>query len=157
MDRLEVGGSSCDRAFRSCRSFTDETRSTNRPLVEAPGASQPVAWLVNAGCRRTSSGGRVGPCCLAVGRKLVGIVIAVVLSVVAGLRLPDRFSWRDLAVAGCASGKYRVHCRAVLRGRCVSAGPQRNDTKIGALLSISGGESRSWRHAAVWGALASEA
>jgi len=67
--------------------------------------------------------------------KPIGIGIAVALAVAAGLRLPERFGWRDVVVVGCASG-IGFTVALFFATAAFPSGPLLNETKIGALLSV---------------------
>jgi len=94
--------------------------------------------LVNAGVPLLQFGaGTWGVLLGLLAGKPVGIVVAVALAVVAGLQLPERFRWRDLAVVGCASG-IGFTVALFFASAAFPRGPLLNETKIGALLSVGG-------------------
>jgi NhaA family Na+:H+ antiporter len=68
--------------------------------------------------------------------KPVGIGIAVAIAVAAGLRLPARFGWRDVVVVGCAAG-IGFTVALFFATAAFPAGPLLDETKLGALLSVS--------------------
>ncbi len=70
--------------------------------------------------------------------KPIGIGAAVALGVAAGLRLPARFDWRDLIVVGFASG-VGFTVALFFATAAFSQGSMLDETKIGALLSLSSG------------------
>jgi NhaA family Na+:H+ antiporter len=97
-----------------------------------------VFGLVNAGVPLLQFGvGTWGVLLGLLAGKPLGIVAAVALAVVAGLRLPERFRWRDLAVVGCASG-IGFTVALFFASAAFPRGPLLNETKIGALLSVGG-------------------
>jgi NhaA family Na+:H+ antiporter len=69
--------------------------------------------------------------------KPIGIGAAVALAVAAGLRLPERFGWRDVIVVGCASG-IGFTVALFFATAAFTPGPMLDGTKIGALLSVLG-------------------
>ena len=94
--------------------------------------------LVNAGVPLLQFGaGTWGVLLGLLAGKPLGIVAAVALSVVAGLRLPERFRWRDLAVVGCASG-IGFTVALFFASAAFPRGSLLDETKIGALLSVGG-------------------
>lgn len=70
--------------------------------------------------------------------KPVGIVSATALSVAAGLRRPNGVSWRDLMVVGVIAG-IGFTVALFFATAAFPTGPLLEQTKMGALLSISGG------------------
>jgi NhaA family Na+:H+ antiporter len=69
--------------------------------------------------------------------KPIGIGFAVVLAIGAGLRLPPRFGWRDVTVVGCAAG-IGFTVALFFATAAFPPGPLLDETKLGALLSVSG-------------------
>jgi len=95
--------------------------------------------LVNAGVPLS----RVGPGTWAVfigllAGKPIGILVAVGIAVTAGLRLPVRFAWRDLIVVGSASG-VGFTVALFFASAAFPRGELLDETKLGALLSVSSG------------------
>jgi NhaA family Na+:H+ antiporter len=67
--------------------------------------------------------------------KPVGIGVAVVLAIAAGLKLPDGVDWRDMAVVGCAAG-IGFTVALFFATATFPAGVQLDQAKLGALLSV---------------------
>jgi NhaA family Na+:H+ antiporter len=96
-----------------------------------------IFGLVNAGVRVGQGG--TGTWAVLFGLlagKPIGIGLAVALAVAVGLKLPDRFDWRDLIVIGCASG-IGFTVSLFFAAAAFPRGPLLDETKIGALFSIS--------------------
>ena len=93
--------------------------------------------LVNAGVPLQASG--VGTWtvlgALLVG-KPVGVMLAAAVAVAAGLRLPPRVTWRDLFVVGLVAA-IGFTVALFFAAAAFPAGPSLDETKIGALLSLS--------------------
>jgi NhaA family Na+:H+ antiporter len=70
--------------------------------------------------------------------KPIGIVSATALSVAAGLHKPHGVSWRDLIVVGVIAG-IGFTVALFFATAAFPPGPLLEQTKVGALLSISGG------------------
>jgi NhaA family Na+:H+ antiporter len=94
--------------------------------------------LVNAGVPiRTFGAGTWAVLVSILAGKPIGIGIAVALALAAGLRLPARFGWRDLIVVGCAAG-IGFTVALFFATAAFPPGPLLDQTKLGALLSVSG-------------------
>jgi Na+:H+ antiporter, NhaA family len=95
--------------------------------------------LVNAGVPlRTYGAGTWAVLVSILAGKPIGIGISVALALAAGLRLPSRFGWRDLVVVGCAAG-IGFTVALFFATAAFPPGPLLDQTKLGALLSVSGG------------------
>jgi Na+:H+ antiporter, NhaA family len=95
--------------------------------------------LVNAGVLlgMHGSGTWVVTASILVGKPL-GIVAAVAVAIAAGLTLPHRFGWCDLAVVGCAAS-IGFTVALFFATAAFPDGPLLDQTKLGALLSVAGG------------------
>lgn len=69
--------------------------------------------------------------------KPIGISVAVAVSVALGLRLPARFSWREVVTVGCAAA-VGFTVALFFATAAFRPGPLLDQTKLGALLSVSG-------------------
>jgi len=70
--------------------------------------------------------------------KPIGIGLAVAASVAAGLKLPSRFTWRDVIVVGCAAG-LGFTVALFFATAAFRPGPVLDQAKLGALFSVSAG------------------
>lgn len=93
--------------------------------------------LVNAGVPLRLYGDATWAVLLSiVAGKPVGILLAVAIAVAAGLRLPQRFRWADVAVVGCAAG-IGFTVALFFATAAFEPGPLLDEAKLGALLSVS--------------------
>ena len=93
--------------------------------------------LVNAGVQMGAVGAGTWAVLVALlAGKPLGIGVAVAVAVGAGLRLPPRLGWREVAVVGCAAG---IGFTVALFFATASfpPGPLLDAAKMGALLSVS--------------------
>jgi len=68
--------------------------------------------------------------------KPIGIGLAILLAVAAGLKLPHRAGWRDMAVVGCAAG-IGFTVALFFATAAFPSGPALDEAKLGALLSVT--------------------
>ena len=93
--------------------------------------------LVNAGVRFQDYGTGTWAVLVAlVVGKPAGVMLASAVAVAAGLRLPHRVAWRDLFVAGLVAA-IGFTVALFFATAAFPAGPVLDETKIGALLSLS--------------------
>jgi NhaA family Na+:H+ antiporter len=69
--------------------------------------------------------------------KPIGVILSVLAAVAAGLHLPARLSWRDLTVVGFAAA-IGFTVALFFATAAFPNGPLLDETKMGALLSVSG-------------------
>ena len=94
--------------------------------------------LVNAGVPLHDSGHGTWAVLVAIlAGKPIGIGLSVGLAVAAGCRLPQRLAWRDVIVVGCAAG-IGFTVALFFATAAFPPGPLLDETKIGALFSVTG-------------------
>ena len=94
--------------------------------------------LVNAGVPLHDSGRGTWAVLVAIlAGKPIGIGLSVGLAVAAGFRLPQRLAWRDVIVVGCAAG-IGFTVALFFATAAFPPGPLLDETKIGALFSVTG-------------------
>lgn len=94
--------------------------------------------LVNAGVLVTAVGGGTWAVLLAMlAGKPLGITLSVAVAAAAGLRLPSQVGWKDLLVIGFAAS-IGFTVALFFATAAFTTGPLLEQTKIGALLSVSG-------------------
>jgi len=95
--------------------------------------------LVNAGVQLHTYGAGTWAVLLAVlVGKPIGIGVAVAVSVGIGLHLPPRFGWRDVVTVGCAAA-IGFTVALFFATAAFRPGALLDQTKLGALLTVSGG------------------